>query len=754
MSFKTNPITNRFNLNKGWKSSTFPETLACYSRDNVFLFKLFLFIKAYFDLLKIKLITCELRLTEGQTHLLFLVINTTTKKKKKKLQFARKKAIYPSGASQSPFLKPQRTRAMNLLFSQLPYLKQQLGTCLMPFSKTKFTHFWSNNYISPARINHLAILITERKNKKKALDSFHVLKLSCVFSKNLGKNLEILSLTKQQIIKEFLICILLFKILKKKINSKWLNKQFHISFFHFYQKKLKLIQQKLQTLKKIINYLQTKFCVFRAKNQNQIQSQFTKRMLKKKNYIQQQILLRLLKNQNHTQKNFRQIRNFSKLKKNLFSKRLLKMNLFRYFWTDLKKIIPNLRIRNTRLSFLKKWQIFSVILLSNSIRPLKNKFNHAQLDFIHKNLSKNQNHRSLLWKNKLYLKKANIKFFRKLRRPFLFEFYKKLRINKKQHAFLKLHNFKINSKKIIIRQFTAASKKRINNLSAITSRTGLKPIDTSDYRINFRNTYRKHLRSLLRYRYKFALKTYIKGYIKINFNIKIIQPLIEHKNLKFFRLIFPQKDVKSFNKHWQTQKLQGIKQKVLNKENQEKPNSKSLKTKNNYLFLGLNSVKLVSSIIVNSNPVFKQITNYRISKRPSFYKKLRQKTIREYAPTIFRNSRNKLLMQSFLPAAVLFIKYLNPQLLADHLAKEFEKTKRHNTVIYAMKAALRSLRFSRAKGYRIAIRGRFNSAEKTRTFCLARNLVSCQTFSQKVNFAYAQSRARIGSFGIKVWVFY
>jgi len=105
------------------------------------LFKLFLFIKAYFDLLQIKLITCELRITEGHTHLLFLVINTTTNRKKKKIQFIQKTSRSKSGLRLSSLIKPRHNRAINFIFFNLPRLKAQLGTCFMPFFKTKLTHF-------------------------------------------------------------------------------------------------------------------------------------------------------------------------------------------------------------------------------------------------------------------------------------------------------------------------------------------------------------------------------------------------------------------------------------------------------------------------------------------------------------------------------------------------------------------------------------------------------------------------------------
>jgi len=60
--------------------------------------------------------------------------------------------------------------------------------------------------------------------------------------------------------------------------------------------------------------------------------------------------------------------------------------------------------------------------------------------------------------------------------------------------------------------------------------------------------------------------------------------------------------------------------------------------------------------------------------------------------------------------------------------------------------------FKRGVGYRIALLGRINGANKSRILYLKklnRNR-SRQTFSKNVNFAMAQARATIGVFGVKI----
>jgi ribosomal protein S3 len=110
----------------------------------------------------------------------------------------------------------------------------------------------------------------------------------------------------------------------------------------------------------------------------------------------------------------------------------------------------------------------------------------------------------------------------------------------------------------------------------------------------------------------------------------------------------------------------------------------------------------------------------------------------------------KILKQQFLPVLSLFNHYLQPQLLADHIAKEFERTKNHRPILYALKSILYAIPFKRGIGVSVAIQGRINSATKSRVFYIKRQPFYPQQFSSRLNFAQSQARARIGAFGIKV----
>ena len=90
--------------------------------------------------------------------------------------------------------------------------------------------------------------------------------------------------------------------------------------------------------------------------------------------------------------------------------------------------------------------------------------------------------------------------------------------------------------------------------------------------------------------------------------------------------------------------------------------------------------------------------------------------------------------------------------MADQLAKIIGDTKKHALVLKIIKTILRTLRLKRGVGYRIALVGRINGANKSRIIYLKklnRNR-SRQTFLKNVNFAMSQAQATIGAFGVKV----
>lgn len=236
----------------------------------------------------------------------------------------------------------------------------------------------------------------------------------------------------------------------------------------------------------------------------------------------------------------------------------------------------------------------------------------------------------------------------------------------------------------------------------------------------------------------------------MHFEVKIIRPLAQFKNLKFLRLVYP---LRKFQQ--KSSKKEILFKKTLRKLSiKEQTNTKSnalISLRRRYILMGNRTKRFVK---INSNQLqksnIKKKNTYVFKKTANEFKRLRRQELLDFTQQRLNDVRRTLIMRDFTPVASLCIKYLNPQLLADHIAKEFEKTKRHQSIIFGLSQALRSLPFARAKGYRIAIAGRINSASKSRSYLLKRNVLVRQDFSRKVNFASSQARARIGSFGIKV----
>jgi len=139
-------------------------------------------------------------------------------------------------------------------------------------------------------------------------------------------------------------------------------------------------------------------------------------------------------------------------------------------------------------------------------------------------------------------------------------------------------------------------------------------------------------------------------------------------------------------------------------------------------------------------------------KKKNTYLKLKKKVIISQSENrLFFISKQKFI-SNLTTTLILFSKYLDPQPLADHLAKIIGDTKKHAAIFYFIKTILRTLHFKRGVGYRIALTGRINGRNKSRTFYLKKlnRSRSRQTFLKNVNFAMAQARATIGAFGVKI----
>ena len=856
MSYTTNSTANRLKINKGWKNPSFPETLPLYSRDNVFFFKLYLFLKAYFTLNRTRLIYCDLRNSENYTKILYLVINSVPKKFKKKKSYrtwyVRKTT---SGLKYSQFRDANLRHAANLLYLDLPKLKKQVSAKLLPLSKQKLPKAFYRKTRYKTWINFLAKiknvrknnkLVSKRKNLRFAPINFHNLNIQQSFNfklKRLKNEILVLNrffatiksnhlLTKQNLVLyKTQLTSLKTKLAKLLKSIAKYNKQ-HNSFRN--RTGTACLQGMNTNIKQSI--LLTNNLTNNKRYQTDLTKDNTKKVLKRK--ISKAILrkrLHLAKASLNAHKRI-SLENYKVWQKtNALS--LLKKTQFKLLWKkktstrflskvvntiQLTKVLGARKLKPTLLNdnlhkqflynsitayatYLKSQNCFnnqrslakfiSVLKAQQKIANNKKVKSFSKHTFLVKNL---QNVLSLNYPTNLKRvtsirpKRAR----RGSRTKFSFSLLKKLRKKKKTlNVPRNFHKTYYNST-VETKSVSTLVKNFAKNYKQLEKQLKKKKRNVWKFRETFRNNYKRHTATLIKYQYKLGLQQVLLNYFKMNFEVKIVRPLAQFKNLKLLRLVYPLRTfhkkstnpdilfkktlrklrknknktliplrkryilsgtrTKRFDLHCKLRlKLARKKTFHVNKFNKHKFILKLRKKYKLTSTLRRKQILAKKSVVKNKFQVkYTKKNTYVFKKTTNIVQRLRHKELLDFSQSRLKEARKKLLIRSFMPVASLFVKYLNPQILADHIAKEFEKTKHHQGIIYGLSQALSALPFARAKGYHIAIVGRINSSDKSRSFLLKRNVLVRQNFSRKVNFASSQARARIGSFGIKVWIFY
>lgn len=880
MSYTTNSTANRLKINKGWKNPSFPETLPLYSRDNVFFFKLYLFLKAYFTLKRTRLVYCDLRTSENYTKILYLVINSVPKKFKKKKSY-RTWYVRPatSGFKYSPFRNAYLRDVVNLVYLDLPKLKKQVSAKLLPLSKQKVNKAFYNKTRYKSWINFLAKIHGVRKTNKFYIKNhnlrfspinFHKLNIeqSLHFKlKRLKTQLIILNrffstlkqknvLTKQNIvlyktqlsklkyqfiklnstISKFNASTVLvsnsktklkFRNLHSKINltikkKKYRTLNLRIKFLTGKKIRLGLKKKILKNWIEILKKFKAKKIKIQKKNKlkkkikNNIKQMISKRLLNKRINFAKKLLNTRTKISLQHYKTWVKTATLSQLKKTQFLLKFKEFTSTRYLSESINSLEVNSVFPIEEFNeYLEKTELKMQSEMNNSfdlyentvpsipepiISTVLNDKEHQQLVFntiaIYTAYLKEVNcintYRtftkfiSLLKANsqtlKLHLKhktlyKLNSSNIQELEYPtslksldlvwkrrarrggrnkFTFALLKKLRIKKKLITDVRIfpkstYKSTVDVKNVLnlVKKFEKGYKQVIKKLKDNQKESP----KVWKLRETFRNNYKRHTATLIKYQYKLGLQQVLQNYFKMKFEIKITRPLAQFKNLKFLRLVYPIPRFLQTSTHKVTAfKKSFRKLNVSEKSLSKLPHKALISLRKRYILMS-NRTKRFSKVNSISSKMKKKNT-YVFKNSANIFQRLRRKEVLDFTQERLKDVKKHLIIRSFVPIASLFIKYLNPQILADHIAKEFEKTKYHYGVIFALARALRSLPFARARGYRIAIIGRINSASKSRSYVLNRNVLIRQNFSKKVNFASSQARARIGSFGIKVWIFY
>lgn len=96
------------------------------------------------------------------------------------------------------------------------------------------------------------------------------------------------------------------------------------------------------------------------------------------------------------------------------------------------------------------------------------------------------------------------------------------------------------------------------------------------------------------------------------------------------------------------------------------------------------------------------------------------------------------------------------KLLAEAISEYLMKNKKkHNYLLFLLKMVIKTLiplNFSRIKGVKIVITGRFNGAPRAKKKVLTLGVVPLQSFTSTISYNNTTSFTQNGTFGIKVWI--
>ena len=256
------------------------------------------------------------------------------------------------------------------------------------------------------------------------------------------------------------------------------------------------------------------------------------------------------------------------------------------------------------------------------------------------------------------------------------------------------------------------------------------------YRLPYRKIHFDYIQLTSNLKLKFFVQNFIQEYFNIQVEAKIVHILNAYKNKNYFRLVFPV---------WKKKKI---------KQFLKKRRKKNWKQQQILLVSQLNFVTPTKER-TEKNLIKKKKLKFLKKKKQSFLaRKKRQKhRLKNYFGRIKKRKEFMYDFKYFIPTLMAFSRSLNPRQLVDVIAKVLHKAKKQTWMLGTIKYLLKGLKLPRRIGYKIVLAGRINSKKKSRVIYFARNQITLQIFNNKMNFAYAQAKARIGTFGIKVWVY-
>ena len=120
-----------------------------------------------------------------------------------------------------------------------------------------------------------------------------------------------------------------------------------------------------------------------------------------------------------------------------------------------------------------------------------------------------------------------------------------------------------------------------------------------------------------------------------------------------------------------------------------------------------------------------------------------------------RYSKNNFFNESLNICLIVTKIKGSAKLFTNFLAKQFTILKKHNHFLIFLKRILTILinsKFSKIKGIKIIINGRFNGAPRAKNRLISIGNIPIQTISKQINYYQTTSYTKNGTFGIKTWI--
>nr|YP_010377446.1 ribosomal protein S3 [Hemiaulus sinensis]QYB23182.1 ribosomal protein S3 [Hemiaulus sinensis] len=173
-----------------------------------------------------------------------------------------------------------------------------------------------------------------------------------------------------------------------------------------------------------------------------------------------------------------------------------------------------------------------------------------------------------------------------------------------------------------------------------------------------------------------------------------------------------------------------------------------------------NLINFLNSLAISLNIFVKNNYNTSIKLKT---KNLNKKLVKQGKNNTFRNLIKKLrkfskniIFKDLINILLITVTQTNSsRLLSEFIAIQMKKNKKHNFFLSFLKKVLTeflNVNFSKIKGIKIVINGRFNGAPRSRKKIIQLGSIPLQSFNSKISYNQSISYTNNGTFGINVWV--